>query len=42
MDEQNNLYKMFDDIEKKLKTIAVTLQEQIEEIRQRIEALEKK
>ena len=39
---ENNLTSMFADIEMKLKTIAETLQGQIEEIRQRIEALEKK
>ena len=38
----NDLTSMFADIEMKLKAIAGTLQQQIEEIRQRIEALEKK
>ena len=40
--EENGLTSMFADIEMKLKAIAETLQQQIEEIRQRIEALEKK
>ena len=39
--EENNLAGMFADIEMKLKAIAETLQGQIEEMRQRIEALEK-
>ena len=39
---ENDLARMFADIEKKLKAIAETLQGQIEEMRQRIEALEKK
>ena len=40
--EENDLTRMFDDIEKKLKAIAETLQGQIEELRERIEALERK
>jgi len=40
--KENNLTAMFADIEMKLKAIAETLQGQIEEIRQRIEVLEKK
>lgn len=40
--KENNLTAMFDGIEMKLKAIAETLQGQIEEMRQRIEALEKK
>ena len=38
----NDLTSMFADIEMKLKAIAETLQGQIEEMRQMIEALEKK
>ena len=40
--EENDLARMFADIEKKLKAIAETLQGQIEEMRERIEALENK
>ena len=40
--EENDLAGMFADIEMKLKTIAETLQGQIDEMRQRIEALENK
>ena len=38
--EENDLARMFDDVNMKLKAIAETLQGQIEELRQRIEALE--
>ena len=38
--EKNTLARMFDDVDMKLKAIAETLQGQIEELRQRIEALE--
>ena len=39
---ENDLTSMFADIDMKLKAIAETLQGQIEEIRQRVEVLEKK
>ncbi len=39
--KSNDLAGMFNDIEMNLKTIAVTLQGQIEELRQRIQELEK-
>ena len=40
--KENNLTRMFADIDMKLKAIAETLQGQIEEMKHRIEALEKK
>ena len=38
--EENDLARMFDDVNMKLKAIAETLQGQIEELRERIQELE--
>ena len=40
--EENDLARMFDDVNMKLKAIAETLQGQIEEIRERVAKLEEK
>ena len=39
--KENDLIRMFDDIEKKLKAIVETLQQQIEEMRQSIDEIDK-